>query len=157
MEPRNRFQGMNSASLSGLAVRHDNPIPTWCLAPIVFLKLDTGEPKYIYRGRVEIGGVYCICPLSWSVHQNCVRDGSYSHQAGRIFPSWWNVCQKMAIATLCVLCACESKPVDAHVSESRCTRFLLSPKLITLLSRPNLINKNLRSQSRRHSPFNKIN
>jgi hypothetical protein len=28
MEPRNRFQGMNSASLCSLAGRYENPIPT---------------------------------------------------------------------------------------------------------------------------------
>jgi hypothetical protein len=39
MEPRNRFQGMNSASLCSLANRYNNPIPTRCLAPIDFLKI----------------------------------------------------------------------------------------------------------------------
>jgi hypothetical protein len=39
MEPRNRFQGTNSASLCGLAGRYDNPIPTRFLAPIDFLKI----------------------------------------------------------------------------------------------------------------------
>ncbi len=39
MEPRNRFQGMNSARLCSLAGRYDNPIPTLCLAPIDFLKI----------------------------------------------------------------------------------------------------------------------
>jgi hypothetical protein len=34
MEPRNRFQGMNSATLCSLAGRYDNPIPPWFLAPI---------------------------------------------------------------------------------------------------------------------------
>ncbi len=38
MEPRNRFQGINSASLCSLAGRYDNPIPTRCLAPIDFFK-----------------------------------------------------------------------------------------------------------------------
>ncbi len=28
----------------------------------------------------------------------------HPHQAGLFFPSWWNVSQKVAIATLCVLC-----------------------------------------------------
>jgi hypothetical protein len=36
MEPTNRFQGINSASLCSLAGRYDNPIPTWCLALIDF-------------------------------------------------------------------------------------------------------------------------
>jgi hypothetical protein len=41
MEPKIRFQGMNSASLCSLAGRYDNPIPTRCLglAPIDFLKI----------------------------------------------------------------------------------------------------------------------
>jgi hypothetical protein len=37
MEPRNRCQGINSASLCSMAGRYDNPIPTRCLAPIDFL------------------------------------------------------------------------------------------------------------------------
>jgi hypothetical protein len=39
MEPRNRCQGINSASLCSLAGRYDNPIPSRCLAPIEFLKI----------------------------------------------------------------------------------------------------------------------
>jgi hypothetical protein len=39
MEPRNRFQGMNSASLCSLAGRYDNPIPTRFLAPVGCLKI----------------------------------------------------------------------------------------------------------------------
>ncbi len=39
MEPRNRFQGINSASLCSLAGRYDNPIPNRFLAPIGFLKI----------------------------------------------------------------------------------------------------------------------
>ncbi len=39
MEPRNRFQGMNSASLCSLAGRYDNPIPTRFLAPMDCFKI----------------------------------------------------------------------------------------------------------------------
>jgi hypothetical protein len=39
MGPRNRFQGMNSASLCSLAGRYDNPIPTRFLAPIECLEI----------------------------------------------------------------------------------------------------------------------
>jgi hypothetical protein len=39
MEPRNPFQGMNSASLCSLAGQYDNPIPTRILAPIDCLKI----------------------------------------------------------------------------------------------------------------------
>ncbi len=39
MEPRNRFQGMHSASLCSMAGRYDNPLPPRCLAPIDSLKV----------------------------------------------------------------------------------------------------------------------
>ncbi len=39
MEPRNRFQRINSASLCSLAVRYDNPIPSWFLDTIDRLKV----------------------------------------------------------------------------------------------------------------------
>jgi hypothetical protein len=39
VEPRNRFQEMNSASLCSLADRYDNPIPTRFLALIDCLKI----------------------------------------------------------------------------------------------------------------------
>ncbi len=45
MGPRNRFQGMNSASLCSLAGRYNSPIPTRCLAPIDFLKIPALESK----------------------------------------------------------------------------------------------------------------
>ncbi len=52
MEPRNRFQGMNSASLFSLAGRYDNPIPTRCLAPIDFLKIPVNEEP--------VPGIWCL-------------------------------------------------------------------------------------------------
>jgi hypothetical protein len=45
MEPRNRFQGINSASLCSLAGWYDNPIPTRFLAPIDCLKI----PPLLYN------------------------------------------------------------------------------------------------------------
>ncbi len=39
MEPRNRFQGINSTSLCSLAGRYDNPFPTRFLAPVDCLKI----------------------------------------------------------------------------------------------------------------------
>jgi hypothetical protein len=45
MEPRNRCQGINSASLCSLAGRYDNPIPSRCLAPIEFLKIPAQNRK----------------------------------------------------------------------------------------------------------------
>jgi hypothetical protein len=38
-EPKNRFQGINYASLCSLAGRYDNPIPTRFLAPVDCLKI----------------------------------------------------------------------------------------------------------------------
>ncbi len=46
MEPRNRFQGMNSASLCSLADRYDNLIPTRFLAPIDCLKITALADRY---------------------------------------------------------------------------------------------------------------
>jgi hypothetical protein len=43
MEPRNRFQGINSASLWSPAGRYDNPIPTRLIAPIDCLKIPALE------------------------------------------------------------------------------------------------------------------
>ncbi len=39
MEPRNRFKGINSASLSSMAGRYDKPIPSRFQAPIDCLKI----------------------------------------------------------------------------------------------------------------------
>jgi hypothetical protein len=54
MEPRNRFQGMNSASLCSLAGRYDNPIPPRFLAPIDCLKI----PARIFSIRKSLAGRY---------------------------------------------------------------------------------------------------
>ncbi len=43
MEPRNRYQGMNSASLCSLAGRYDNPVPLRYLGPIISLKIPAQE------------------------------------------------------------------------------------------------------------------
>ncbi len=43
MEPENRFQGKNSASLCSLAGRYDNPIPIRFLAPIDCLKISAQD------------------------------------------------------------------------------------------------------------------
>jgi hypothetical protein len=43
MEPRNRFQGMNSASLCSLVGRYNNPIPYWFLATIDCLQIPVAD------------------------------------------------------------------------------------------------------------------
>ncbi len=48
MEPRNQFQGMNSANLAG---RYDNPLPSRFLAPIDCLKIpaqSSPQPKCLH-------------------------------------------------------------------------------------------------------------
>ncbi len=53
MEPRNRFQEMNSASLCSLAGRYDNPISTRSLYPIDWLKM----PALKYHTGSHLGVV----------------------------------------------------------------------------------------------------
>ncbi len=47
MEPKNRFQDINSASLCSLAGRYNKPIPTQCLAPIDFLNIPAQDCKFL--------------------------------------------------------------------------------------------------------------
>jgi hypothetical protein len=54
MKPRNRFQGMNSASLCSLAGRYDNPIPTRFLAPIDCLK----SPALVFVYMVDCKKIF---------------------------------------------------------------------------------------------------
>jgi hypothetical protein len=53
MEARNRFQGMNSASLCSLGGRYDNPNPPRFLAPIDSLKIpaliNTYKGAHVFR------------------------------------------------------------------------------------------------------------
>ncbi len=48
-ELRNRFQGMDSASLCSLAGRYHNPIPTLFLVPIDCYKIPTQMPMHMDR------------------------------------------------------------------------------------------------------------
>jgi hypothetical protein len=45
-----------------------------------------GKPQSTYRGKGEIGGEYCICPLSWNEHHNFVCDGRYSKRGWACTP-----------------------------------------------------------------------
>jgi hypothetical protein len=57
MEPRNRFQGINSASLCSLAGRYDNPIPTKFLAPIDCLKI----PALVHNPCLQYDRISQLC------------------------------------------------------------------------------------------------
>ncbi len=65
MEPRNRFQGMKSASLRSLAGRCENPIPTRCLAPKDCLKIPAqvllGTEKQLETSQVVVRAARHLC------------------------------------------------------------------------------------------------
>jgi glucan phosphoethanolaminetransferase (alkaline phosphatase superfamily) len=69
MEPRNRFQGMNSASLCSLAGRYDNSIPIWYLAPIDCLKIPS---QLCGLGMGEAATSYFLA-YSYSMLRNSVQ------------------------------------------------------------------------------------
>ncbi len=58
MDPRNRFQGMNSASLCCEAGRYDNSIPTRSLAPIDCLKIPALLFLRVYLIRKPVCKLY---------------------------------------------------------------------------------------------------
>ncbi len=67
MEPRNRFQRMNSASLCSLAGRYDNPIPTRFLAPIDCLKISALGFKLCVR-FLSLGRILSLYYLAGIAH-----------------------------------------------------------------------------------------
>jgi hypothetical protein len=70
MEPRNRFQGMNSVSLCSLAGRYDNPIPTQFLVPIDCLKI----PALFQLRVMSLGLLYNHCYNSNIILTVCRRN-----------------------------------------------------------------------------------
>jgi hypothetical protein len=64
MEPRNQFQGINSASLCSLAGRYDNPIPPRFLAHIDSLKIPAQNDWELRENMVEINtSLYRPCTV----------------------------------------------------------------------------------------------
>jgi hypothetical protein len=53
MDPRNRFQGMNSACLCSLPGRYDNPNLTRFLAPIECLKIPPVDQEMLHAHEAE--------------------------------------------------------------------------------------------------------
>ncbi len=65
MEPRNWFQGINSASLCSLVGRYDNPIPPRFLAHIDFLKIPALAPNWeMFKEQESIPPAYVAC-MAW--------------------------------------------------------------------------------------------
>ncbi len=94
--PRNRFQGMNSASLCSLAGRYDNPIPPRFLAPIDFLKIPALHSiptscalrlnrwcgsGFIYCGFLS-GSYFAGC--FWSASDSGSRSVAYPKKLGQV-------------------------------------------------------------------------
>jgi hypothetical protein len=73
-EPKNRFQGINSASLCILAGRYDNPIPTRLLAPIDCLKI----PARITGSYISL----VLLRKEWIGWRNSSRGGRYIEWKG---------------------------------------------------------------------------
>jgi hypothetical protein len=68
MEPRNRFQGMNSASLCSLAGRYyDNPIPSRFLVPIDCIKIPAPDnlPAGLFFRKAN--KCFGICIVNYSM------------------------------------------------------------------------------------------
>jgi hypothetical protein len=84
MELRNRFQGMNSATLCSLAGRYDNPIPTRFLAPLDCLKIPaqasgTAVPLYMLTQKAPQRLELFNCGnLGWHLSTNHIEDWHYS-------------------------------------------------------------------------------
>jgi hypothetical protein len=62
-EPRNRFQGINSASLCSLTGRYDNPNPTLFLTPIDCLKIPEPECVKFYGAQESIPRIQFRQPM----------------------------------------------------------------------------------------------
>jgi hypothetical protein len=80
MGPRNRFQGMNSASICSLAGRYDNPIPPRFLAPIDFLKIPVFE--IIVHNRQAFCYVMVLSPRRTESKSECQESASGSCGSG---------------------------------------------------------------------------
>jgi hypothetical protein len=73
MEPRNRFQGIDSASLCSLAGRYDNPIPTRFLAPTDCLKIPALNSDFWeiwLSSKLKLGWLSLYSGLSLSLSLN---------------------------------------------------------------------------------------
>ncbi len=110
---RRRGFGLINDACKWLGLQSAHPLPFFILKngppvspfPLLFI------PQSTYRGGVEIGGVYALSAGAYTivyVMVDIVKGGAqcthHSHQPRQIFPSWWNIRQKVTIATLCVLC-----------------------------------------------------
>ena len=77
MEPKKRFQGINSASLFSLAGRYDNPLPTRFLAPIDCSKIPAQcslqRLEHIQGVELMQGLIIFLLPLTITAKQYLVE------------------------------------------------------------------------------------
>jgi hypothetical protein len=81
MEPRNRFQRMNSASLCSLVGGYDNPIPTRFLAPIDCLKIPALEGNFKLGGG---GDCWMICRMFRRENQHRYKHSTSPNKGFRL-------------------------------------------------------------------------
>ncbi len=90
-EPRNRFQGINSASLCSLAGRYDNPLLTRLIAPIDCLKIPARRQDFYPVPSQRITIWITVLNLATSLNtkviakrsQNLIIKSRYRHTDGR--------------------------------------------------------------------------
>ncbi len=90
MGPRNRFQGMNSASLCSLAGRYNNPIPPRFLAPIDSLKIPAQATQPGGIGSLEsILGFSGSEPVFVNLLRSPEIDSKHGGRVRQPFLSYW--------------------------------------------------------------------
>jgi hypothetical protein len=94
MEPRNRFQGSNFASLCSLAGRYDNPFLTRFLAPIDCLKILAQDFMWAYVQNI---GTFPLSQnLKWYQKKwKFPHKVEYLEKIGCHSHIWWNIPSEM--------------------------------------------------------------
>ncbi len=96
-------------------------INNFLLPPVLFIEYTLNTP---YSERVIYSSLYCVHISTFSLEQRLIAPVKLSRGSssfynyrprGWLFHHKWDVCQKSAIATLCVLCVAHRLPV--HISK----------------------------------------
>jgi hypothetical protein len=117
MGPRNRFQGMNSASLCSLAGRYDNPLPPRFLAPIAAIKIPALAGQYNnpiptlflstidrskIRAQVTHGNLYRRSPERTPIGQFCAKVPAQNYITFLAVSGLWHI-QKLSYSDVKLL------------------------------------------------------
>jgi hypothetical protein len=97
-EPRNRFQGINSASLCSLAGRYDKPFPSWFLAPIDCLTIPAQEENRFLKDYPDqltrcalVDGQSVVLPKTGLVINILNHKTNFNIPGSQLFIGWLNV------------------------------------------------------------------